>query len=994
MTITTQAIIDIFERGDVEQYERLGGLKGFAEEFKTDTKTGIPDEEKANEYQERINKYGINELPDPHQKSWCRLFYECFEDLMLRILLIAAVISIILTSTLTPSSELSATDYIDTISIFVAVLIVSVVQAQTNYQQQKSFLEINKLKNSFSCTVIRGGHKLQILSTQVLVGDLLEIKTGDCIAADALFVEGMNITINNSAQTGESIAVKCDETQPFLRGGGAVESGNGVALVCAVGVNSQSGVTMMQIHAIEAEKEQSPLEKKLDVLAKQITYFGCAGAVLTFIILLIFWSIDVDKARKADNFTNDFWTRLLNDIMVGVTIFICAVPEGLPLAVTLSLSFSMKRMMKDNNFVRNLNACETMGGATTICSDKTGTLTQNKMTVVKFLNADGEQDSDIQLSDVVMQQLADSISMNSTASRVVNDDGSIKFVGSSSECALIQMIEGKGFDHEKIRQSYELIQVNEFNSARKRMSTIGKKDGQVFAFLKGAPDFCIPRCNRVISGDGTIRDITEDDIQHIKDGISNFAVRSLRTMLIAFKPINEGDSITDVDEVEQNMIFIALVGIQDPLRPEAIEAVRKCSQAGVIVRMVTGDFVETARAISKECGIITTDQDIVMEGKQFANMSKVELLDVIDNLRVLARSSPTDKYRLVSFLMECGEVVAVTGDGSNDSAALKKANVGLSMGICGTELAKVASDIVILDDNFNSIVNALKWGRCIYDNVRSFLQFQLTVNVSSILVCIIGSIYFHDSPLKTIQLLWINLIMDSLGALALATRGPTDELLNRPPYGQSDGIISNILLRNIGGQVVWQFIVEMLLVFGHETVFGIVDDSTGKTLVSSIIFNAFVFMQIFNLINARAAAQDSSAYKGLFSNIYFVILFFIILVLQIIIIFVGRAPFELVEFDWKGWVISIVAGIVVLPLGSLVRLIPVQDKTTEKLIAHRAMRREQIRNQYQGLTTEQQWNRELVKDESKDSIEDIDKAASNEENQDLLKANSRVNAEL
>ena len=973
--ITTESIIDLFERCSYEDYQSLGGINGFANALNTNLETGISDDEKQADYVERKAKYGVNQLPDPEQETWCGLFIECFEDLMLRILLVAAVVSIILTSVLTPKSELSFSDYLDTISIFIAVIIVSCVQAQTNYQQQQSFLEINKLKNSFPCTVIRGGKKLQVDSTEVLVGDLLEIKTGDCVAADALYVEGINITINNSAQTGESIAVSVDEKHPFLRGGGAIESGNGIALVVAVGEKSQSGVTMMQIHEIEAEQQQSPLEEKLEVLAKQITYLGCAGSILTFLILFIIWIIDVSKARKNGSFNGSFWTRLLNDIMVGITIFICAVPEGLPLAVTLSLSFSMKRMMKDNNFVRNLNACETMGGATTICSDKTGTLTQNKMTVVKFLNADGEQGGDPALSQQTLDILCDSISLNSTASRVMNGDKAM-FVGSSSECSLIQMVEKKNISFEDVRKQYEVLQVNEFNSARKRMSTVAKKNDKTFAFLKGAPDLCIPMCVSCLTSEGQVVEFTESKKQEIIDGVSRFAASSLRTMLIAFKQVKEDEDVKNVDEIEQNMVFIGVVGIQDPLRPEAIEAVRKCKDAGVVVRMVTGDYVETARAIAKECGIITEASDLVMEGKDFAKMSKVQLIDCIDNLRVLARSSPTDKYRLVSFLMECGEVVAVTGDGSNDSAALKKANVGLSMGVCGTELAKVASDIVILDDNFNSIVNALKWGRCIYDNVRAFLQFQLTVNFSSILVCVVGSIALSDSPLKTIQLLWINLIMDSLGALALATRSPNDELLKRPPYGKSDKIISGVLIRNIGCQTLYQAIVELLILFGHESVFGIKDETEGKQLVSSVLFNTFVFMQVFNLINSRAVAVDSSAYEELFGNVFFVALFFSIAAMQVIIMLFLRSAFELIKLDWKGWIISIGFGVLTLAVGIVIRLFPVKDKTTEKLISYRAQRRGMMKTKYATMSAEQQWNTELNENDepantNEDKLEEI-----------------------
>ena len=771
MSITSQQIISLFERSNVEGLQQLGGVEGLANAFSTDLKTGIPDSEKPSNYQARRQKYGVNVLPDPPKQSWCSMFLDCFRDLMLKILLISAILSLILTSIFPPGGKHKFSDYIDTISIFVAVLIVSIVQTQTNYSQQKAFLEINKLKNEFKVTAIRGGVEQQVLNTELLVGDLVVLKNGDRVPADGIYISGHNLKVNNSQETGESVAVAVNEAKPFCLGGGAIESGDAHVLIVAVGEHSQSGVIMMNIQKMSTKKEQSPLEKKLDKVALVLTYIGGAGALLTFIVLLIFWIIEIVK----DGWYNGRLNDLVNRFMIGVTIFICAVPEGLPLAVTLSLGFSMKKMMKDNNFVRHLQACETMGGATTICSDKTGTLTQNKMTVVKFFMDGIDTEGKPELSPEIKDLLAESIAINSNAYMTVKEDSTTpEYVGSSSECALLQMLPNYGFDYKKIREDYPIVILHEFDSTRKRMSTIVNKNGQHRVYEKGAPDFVLKQCNRYISSTGEVKELDSKTRQAFLDHIGSYADLALRTMLLAYRDIGSQGSPVDQEwndpsNVEKDMIVFCLVGIQDPLRPEVIHAINQCKTAQVIVRMVTGDYINTARAIARQCGILS-DDGIALMGEEFSSRSKVDLVEILPRLQVMARSSPRDKYRLVSLLMEAGEVVAVTGDGSNDSAALKKANIGLSMGLCGTELAKMASDIVILDDNFNSIVSALKWGRCIYDNVRGFLQFQLTVNFSAMIIAFVGSIALKESPLKTIQLLWVNLIMDSLGALALATR--------------------------------------------------------------------------------------------------------------------------------------------------------------------------------------------------------------------------------
>lgn len=970
MSITPDQIISLFERSNVEGLQQLGGVEGLAEDFNTDIKNGLSESEKVNNYQERRQKYGVNVLPDPPKQSWCSMFLDCFRDLMLKILLVSAILSLILTSVFPPDGKLKFADYIDTISIFVAVLIVSIVQTQTNYSQQNAFLEINKLKNEFSVTVIRCGVEQQILNIDLLVGDIIVIKNGDRVPADGIYVTGHNLKINNSQETGESVAVTINESKPFCLGGGAVESGDARVLIAAVGENSQSGVIMMNIQKMSAEREQSPLEKKLDRVAVIITYIGGIGSLLTFIVLLIFWIVEIVK----DGWYNGRLNDLVNRFMIGVTIFICAVPEGLPLAVTLSLGFSMKKMMKDNNFVRHLQACETMGGATTICSDKTGTLTQNKMTVVKFFMSGIDTDGQPELSPQIQELLGESISINSNAYMTFKEDSKTpEYVGSSSECALLQMLPKYEIDYKKIRENHPIVILHEFDSTRKRMSTIINKEGQHRIYLKGAPDFVLKSCTRYISKDGQIHDLDKSTRDSFNEHISSYADLALRTMLLAFRDIGKkGDEVdddwNDPEKVETDLTVFCLVGIQDPLRPEVIHAIEQCRTANVVVRMVTGDFINTAKAIASQCGILSAD-GIAMMGEDFSRRSKIELIEILPKLQVMARSSPRDKYRLVSLLMESGEVVAVTGDGSNDSAALKKANIGLSMGLCGTELAKMASDIVILDDNFNSIVSALKWGRCIYDNVRGFLQFQLTVNFAAMIIAFIGSIALKESPLKTLQLLWVNLIMDSLGALALATKGPTDALLLRPPYGESDGLISNILIRNIIGQCIYQMIFLLLILFGAKNIFGINehDDDTQSIHVSTMVFNTFVFFQVFNLINSRVTSNDMSVFDGLFSNWVFIFIFLLIAALQAIITEFGGSAFETMHLNWKEWLISLALGIGSLIIGAFLRMIKMKDRTTEKLNALRALRKEQMKKRYAGMSVEEQWAADYVLDKNDES---------------------------
>jgi Ca2+-transporting ATPase len=523
---------------------------------------------------------------------------------------------------------------------------------------------------------------------------------------------------------------------------------------------------------------------------------------------------------------------------------------------------------------------------------------------------------------------------------------------------LLQLLAQWRDNYVEIRQQNPVIVLHEFSSDRKKMSTVIARDGHFRAFVKGAPDFMLRTSSHYLNSMGEVRELTEEVRNSYLAKVSEFSDVALRTLLLCYRDINVAERQQEWDDpaaIETNLIVIALVGIEDPLRPEVVNAIQQCDIARVTVRMVTGDFINTAKAIATQCHILKPG-GIAMLGEEFSEKSKTELIDILPHLQVLARSSPRDKLRLVTLLMEAGEVVAVTGDGSNDSPALKKANVGLSMGICGTELAKMASDIVILDDNFQSIVSALKWGRCVYDNVRAFLQFQVTVNFAAMIIAFIGSLALKESPLKTIQLLWINLIMDSLGALALATRGPSDALLLRPPYGESDGLISNVLLRNIIGHAIYQTGILLLCTFGTDKVLRIHFQGTQESKgVSTFVFNTFVMMTVVNLINCRVAGQDMSVLDGICSNPYFIVIFLLIIIVHFILSHFGSVAFETVKLPFEFWLYSIVFGLGELLIGFFLRLIRLTDHTTERLETLRARRAEEIRQFYAGVPGPRQW---------------------------------------
>ncbi|XP_040493245.1 plasma membrane calcium-transporting ATPase 1 isoform X2 [Ursus maritimus] len=859
------------------------------------------------------------------------------------------------------------TGWIEGAAILLSVVCVVLVTAFNDWSKEKQFRGLqSRIEQEQKFTVIRGGQVIQIPVADITVGDIAQVKYGDLLPADGILIQGNDLKIDESSLTGESDHVKKSlDKDPLLLSGTHVMEGSGRMVVTAVGVNSQTGIIFtllgaggeeeekkdekkkekknkkqdgaienrnkakaqdgaaMEMQPLKSEdggdgdekdkkkanlpkKEKSVLQGKLTKLAVQIGKAGLLMSAITVIILVLYFVIDtfwVQKRPWLAECTPIYIQYFVKFFIIGVTVLVVAVPEGLPLAVTISLAYSVKKMMKDNNLVRHLDACETMGNATAICSDKTGTLTMNRMTVVQaYINEKHYKKipEPEAIPPNILSYLVTGISVNCAyTSKILppeKEGGLPRHVGNKTECALLGLLLDLKRDYQDVRNEIPeeaLYKVYTFNSVRKSMSTVLKNsDGSYRIFSKGASEIILKKCFKILSANGeakVFRPRDRDDI--VKTVIEPMASEGLRTICLAFRDFPAGEPEPEWDnenDIVTGLTCIAVVGIEDPVRPEVPEAIKKCQRAGITVRMVTGDNINTARAIATKCGILHPGEDFLcLEGKDFNRRIRNEKGEIeqerIDKiwpkLRVLARSSPTDKHTLVkgiidSTVSEQRQVVAVTGDGTNDGPALKKADVGFAMGIAGTDVAKEASDIILTDDNFTSIVKAVMWGRNVYDSISKFLQFQLTVNVVAVIVAFTGACITQDSPLKAVQMLWVNLIMDTLASLALATEPPTESLLLRKPYGRNKPLISRTMMKNILGHAFYQLVVVFTLLFAGEKFFDI-DSGRNAPLHAppsehyTIVFNTFVLMQLFNEINARKIHGERNVFEGIFNNAIF-----------------------------------------------------------------------------------------------------------------------------
>ncbi|XP_061470211.1 plasma membrane calcium-transporting ATPase 3 isoform X5 [Rhineura floridana] len=917
--------------------------------------------------------------------------------------------------------------WIEGAAILLSVICVVLVTAFNDWSKEKQFRGLqSRIEQEQKFTVIRNGQQVQIPVAELVVGDIAQIKYGDLLPADGVLIQGNDLKIDESSLTGESDHVrKSVDKDPMLLSGTHVMEGSGRMVITAVGVNSQTGIIFtllgaggeeeekkdkkgkqdgavennqnkakkqdgavaMEMQPLKSaeggemeerekkkasvpKKEKSVLQGKLTKLAVQIGKAGLVMSAITVIILVLYFVIEtfvIDGKTWLAECTPVYVQYFVKFFIIGVTVLVVAVPEGLPLAVTISLAYSVKKMMKDNNLVRHLDACETMGNATAICSDKTGTLTTNRMTVVQSYMGDThykETPDPSNLTPKTLDLLVHAIAINSAYTTKIlppeKEGGLPRQVGNKTECALLGFVLDLRRDYQPVREQIpeeKLYKVYTFNSVRKSMSTVTcMPDGGYRLFSKGASEIVLKKCTNILNSNGELRSFRpRDRDEMVKKVIEPMACDGLRTICIAYRdfPAGKEPEWDNENDIVIDLTCIAVVGIEDPVRPEVPEAIRKCQRAGITVRMVTGDNINTARAIAAKCGIIQPGEDFLcLEGKEFNRRIRnekgeieQERLDKIwPKLRVLARSSPTDKHTLVKGIIDSTigdqrQVVAVTGDGTNDGPALKKADVGFAMGIAGTDVAKEASDIILTDDNFSSIVKAVMWGRNVYDSISKFLQFQLTVNVVAVIVAFTGACITQDSPLKAVQMLWVNLIMDTFASLALATEPPTEALLLRKPYGRNKPLISRTMMKNILGHAVYQLIIIFTLLFVGEIFFDI-DSGRNAPLHSppsehyTIIFNTFVMMQLFNEINARKIHGERNVFDGIFGNPIFCTIVLGTFGIQIMIVQFGGKPFSCSPLNSQQWLWCLFVGFGELVWGQVIATIPTSQLKCLKEAGH------------------------------------------------------------
>ncbi|KAJ1266069.1 hypothetical protein BS78_08G122800 [Paspalum vaginatum] len=816
----------------------------------------------------------------------------------------------------------------DGLGIVASILLVVFVTATSDYRQSLQFKDLDKEKKKIQVQVTRDGFRQRLSIYDLLPGDVVHLAIGDQVPADGLFICGFSLLINESSLTGESEPVAVNEDNPFLLSGTKVQDGSCKMLVTTVGMRTQWGKLMATL--CEGGDDETPLQVKLNGVATIIGQIGLFFAVITFIVLSQGLFSKKYHEKMLLSWSGDDALELLEHFAIAVTIVVVAVPEGLPLAVTLSLAFAMKKMMNDKALVRNLAACETMGSATTICSDKTGTLTTNHMTVVKacicgnIKEVNGSQNASklcSELPEIVVKTLLESIFNNTGGEVVINQDGKYQILGTPTDAALLEFALSLGGDFKAKRDETKIVKVEPFNSTKKRMTVILELPGGGYrAHCKGASEIVLAACDKFIDETGSVLLLDKTTADKLNGIINSFAGEALRTLCLAYRDMEDGYSIAEHIPL-RGYTCIGIVGIKDPVRPGVRESVATCRAAGIMVRMVTGDNINTAKAIARECGILTED-GIAIEGPEFREKSLEELLELVPRIQVMARSSPLDKHTLVKHLRTTfNDVVAVTGDGTNDAPALHEADIGLAMGIAGTEVAKESADVIILDDNFSTIVTVAKWGRSVYINIQKFVQFQLTVNVVALLVNFSSACFTGNAPLTAVQLLWVNMIMDTLGALALATEPPNDDLMKRDPVGRTGKFITNVMWRNILGQSFYQFFVMWYLQTQGKSFFGLQGSDTDIVL-NTIIFNSFVFCQVFNEISSREM-DKVNVLKGMLRNYVFMAVLTSTVIFQFIMVqFLGEFA-NTTSLNLHQWLASVLLGLAGMPIAAAVKLIPV-----------------------------------------------------------------------
>ena len=866
-------------------------------------------------------QHGDNLLTPPKRPSLWRLYLEKFEDPVVRVLLVAAVFSLII--------SVIENEYAETIGIIAAILLATGIGFFFEYDANKKFDLLNAVNEETLVKVVRNGKVQEVPRKDIVVGDLVILETGEEIPADGELVEAIALQVNESNLTGEPVIGKTiieedfDEEATYASNwvmrGTTVVDGHGAMKVQRVGDATEIGKVARQ--STEETLEPTPLNIQLTKLANLIGKIGFTVAGLAFVIFFV-----KDVLLYFDFAALNGWhewlpvfERTLKYFMMAVTLIVVAVPEGLPMSVTLSLALNMRRMLSTNNLVRKMHACETMGAITVICTDKTGTLTQNLMQVHEP-NFYSLKKGSLLAADDMSALIAEGISANSTAFlEEVGEGEKPKGVGNPTEVALLLWLNGQGRNYLELREQAMVLDQLTFSTERKFMATLVQSPvvGKKVLYVKGAPEIVLGKCKEVIL-DGKRVDAVEYR-STVESQLLNYQNMAMRTLGFAFKIVDDSEVNDCVALVSANDLnFLGVVAISDPIRPDVPAAVNKCQSAGIRIKIVTGDTPGTATEIARQIGLwdpATDTERNRITGTEFAALSDEEALDRVLDLKIMSRARPTDKQRLVQLLQQKGAVVAVTGDGTNDAPALNHAQVGLSMGT-GTSVAKEASDITLLDDSFNSIGTAVMWGRSLYKNIQRFIVFQLTINFVALLIVLLGAVIGTELPLTVTQMLWVNLIMDTFAALALASIPPSESVMRDKPRRSDDFIISKAMRANIlgVGSVFLAILLGMIHVFEQSA-----EGMSVRHL--TIFFTFFVMLQFWNLFNARVFGTTDSAFKGLSKSYGMELIVFAILAGQFLIVQFGGAVFRTEPLNWQTWLLIIGVSSIVLWVGELIRMV-------------------------------------------------------------------------
>lgn len=921
-SINPDELASITSKHDAKALKMHGGVDGVSKKIRSALDHGIS----ASDLDTRQSIYGVNRYAEKPSRTFWMFVWDALQDMTLIILMVCALLS----AAVGLASEGWPRGMYDGLGIMLSILLVVMVTAVSDYRQSLQFKELDNEKKKIFIHVTRDGSRQKVSIYDLAVGDIVHLSIGDQVPADGLYVHGYSLLIDESSLSGESEPVYVSQDKPFVLAGTKVQDGSAKMMVTAVGMRTEWGRLMSTLS--EGGEDETPLQVKLNGVATIIGKIGLLFATLTFVVLMVRFLIEKGLTVGLSKWYSTDALTIVNYFATAVTIIVVAVPEGLPLAVTLSLAFAMKKLMNDKALVRHLSACETMGSAGTICTDKTGTLTTNHMVVDKIwasevsksvTDSSSLEDLASAVSPATLSLLLQGIFENTSAEVVNEKDGKQTVLGTPTERAIFEFglkLEGLGAEDRTCTK----VKVEPFNSVKKKMAVlVSLRDGGSYRwFTKGASEIVVEMCDMMIDGDGNSVPLSEAQRKIVLDTINSFASDALRTLCLAYKDVDGlDDDDDDADSPTSGFTLICIIGIKDPLRPGVKDAVEACKSAGIVVRMVTGDNINTAKAIAKECGILT-DGDLAIEGPEFRSKSPEEMRDIIPKIRVMARSLPLDKHTLVTNLRGMfREVVAVTGDGTNDAPALHEADIGLAMGIAGTEVAKESADVIVLDDNFTTIINVARWGRAVYINIQKFVQFQLTVNIVALVINFVSACITGSAPLTAVQLLWVNMIMDTLGALALATEPPNDDMMKRPPVGRGESFITKVMWRNIIGQSLYQLVVLGALMFGGEQFLNI-KGADSKSVVNTLIFNSFVFCQVFNEINSREM-EKINVFRGMVTNWIFIAIIAATVLFQVVIVELLGTFASTVPLDWRLWLLSVGLGSVSLVVGAVLKCIPV-----------------------------------------------------------------------